>query len=133
MEQRCELDPNRQWEHISLMYNPLLNVDPTSLSDSDLEDRIIKINKSLSQAYMTQSTSAINQFRNLLSIYLAEQSERLEVQVFKQMYESDVVTTLTVDDETEEEKEENKPKVAEKEGGKLSLFRKIMNEQDTKK
>lgn len=114
------------------MFNPLLNVDPSSLTDQELDDRILKVTKSLSNAYMTQSTAAINQFRNLLNIYSAEQAERLEVQMFKQMYETDSVTTFTVDDETEREEEENKPKVEEKQGGKLSLFRKIMNEQTDK-
>lgn len=115
------------------MYNPLLNIDPSSLSDQELDERIVKINKQMSHAYNTQSSAAIAQFRNLLMIYTIEQQERLEVQMFKQLYETDQVITLTVDDPVEEEKVENKPKVEEREGGKLSLFRKIMSEQQDKK
>lgn len=115
------------------MFNPLLKDDPSSLSDQQLDEKIVKINKQLSHAYATQSSAAINQFRNLLLIYTNEQAERLEIQMFKQMYESDPVVTLTVDDPIEEEKVENKPKVEEREGGKLSLFRKIMSEHQDKK
>ncbi|MCK9531826.1 MAG: hypothetical protein M0R77_14885 [Gammaproteobacteria bacterium] len=115
------------------MFNPLLNDDPSSLSDQQLEDKIVKINKQLSHAYVTQSSAAIAQFKNLLMIYVSEQSERMEVQMFKEIYETDSVVTLTVDDPVEEEKVESKPKVEEREGGKLSLFRKIMSEQQDKK
>jgi hypothetical protein len=115
------------------MYNPLLNDDPSSLSDQQIEDKILIINKKLNNAYVTQSMSAINQLRNLLSLYLNEQSERMEIQMFKQMYESDEVTTLTVDTDQDEKEIEEKPKVEEKEGGKLSLFRKIMNDSNEKK
>lgn len=115
------------------MYNPLLTDDPSSLSDTQLDDKIVKINKQLSHAYVIQSSAAITNFRNLLMIYTAEQQERLEVQMFKQMYETDQVVTLTADDPVEEEKVDNAPKTEEREGGKLSLFRKIMSEQTDKK
>lgn len=115
------------------MYNPLLKVDPSSLTDQQLDDRIFNLNKSLSQAYASQSMEAVNQYRNLLNIYLSEQFERTEIQMFKEMTKGPSVITLTADDVEEEEKVENKPKVEEKEGGKLSLFRKIMNQQPDEK
>lgn len=115
------------------MFNPLIKDDPSGLTDQQIDDKIVKINKQLSHAYATQSSSAIMQLKNLLMIYVAEQTERMEVQMFKQMYETDPVVTLTVDDPIEEEKVENKPKVEEREGGKLSLFRKIMSEHHDKK
>lgn len=115
------------------MYNPLLKVDPSSLSDQQLDDKIVKLNRSLSNAYATQSMEAVSQFRNLLNLYLNEQAERTEIQMYKEMFKGPNVVTLTVEDEPEEEKTENKPKVEEKEGGKLSLFRKIMNQQSEQK
>lgn len=115
------------------MFNPLLNVDPSSLSDSEIEDKIAKINKNLNAAHNTQSSHAVKQMQNLLEIYMIEQYERMEIQMFKDYYETDDVTTLTLDDETEEDVSSNKPKVEEKEGGKLSLFRKIMNQQSDEK
>lgn len=116
-----------------MIFNPLLNVDASSLSDTELEERIHKINKSLSAAYQSNSPSAVNQLRGLLNLYINEQMERIEIQSFKQYYETDEVTTLTLDDEPEEKLDENKPKVEEKEGGKLSLFRKVMNQQSDQK
>lgn len=115
------------------MYNPLLKSDPSSLSDQQLEDRIVKLNKSLNSAYATQSMQAVNQYRDLLTLYLNEQYERNEIQMFKELTKGPEVITLTVEDEVEEEQVDNKPKVEEKEGGKLSLFRKIMNQQSDKK
>lgn len=115
------------------MYNPLLKADPSSLSDQQLEDRIVKINRSLNNAYATQSMQAVFQFQNLLSLYLSEQAERMEIEAFKQLTSGSSVITLTVDDDEVEEKTDDKPKVEEKEGGKLSLFRKIMSQQPEKK
>lgn len=111
------------------MFNPLLKAEPSSLSDQQLEDKIVKINRSLNNAYATQSMQAVNQFQNLLSLYLHEQAERMEIQMFKELTKTPDVITLTVEDEPEEEELDNKPSVEEKEGGKLSLFRKIMNQQ----
>ena len=115
------------------MFNPLLKDDPSSLSDQQIEDKIVKLNRSLNNAYATQSMEAVNQFRNLLNLYLNEQAERMEIEMFKQMCSGPNVISLTVEDDVVEEEDTNKPKVEEKEGGKLSLFRKIMNQQGEQK
>jgi hypothetical protein len=115
------------------MYNPLLKDDPGSLSDQQIEDKIAKLNKSLNNAYATNSMEAVNQLRNLLNLYLNEQIERMDIQMFKQMCSTANVISLTVEDEIEPEETADKPKVEEKEGGKLSLFRKIMNQQNEQK
>ena len=111
------------------MYNPLLKNDPTGMSDQQLEEQILKVSRTLNQARVVGNYSVVMQFQNLLTNYLIEQNERMEIQSFKELYGKDGPIELTVVD-SEQEELDSKPKVEERSGGKLSLFRKIMNQQD---